>query len=28
MLATRIETIPSLTAPIEPPPERIGKTRP
>ena len=27
MLATRIEAVPSRTAPIEPPPERVGKKR-
>jgi hypothetical protein len=27
MLITRIETVPSTTAPIEPPPERINKKR-
>jgi len=27
MLATRIESVPSLTAALEPPPERIGKKR-
>ena len=27
MLVTRIESVPSTTAPIEPPPERIGKKR-
>jgi len=27
MLVTRIETVPSATATLEPPPERIGKKR-
>jgi hypothetical protein len=27
MLVTRIETVPSTTAPLEPPPERVGKKR-
>jgi len=27
MLATRLETVPSVTATIDPPPERVGKDR-